>query len=231
MSLHSAQNVIRLLLPRFIHLPLRRVGVALLTPMRFARVTGHFNSSLRSAAFDHKGRHIPWYTYPAIDLLAQKNLKERTVLEFGSGHSTIWWGLNAKSVVSFEEDRAWYDRIVPLMSENVSLSVLPNLRDPDLITSKGIFDIIVIDGFWRFRATEIAISMLAANGALIIDNSECHFGPDGTFPMMDLLRREGFARVDFHGFAPGVAHRQCTSIAYRGHTFLFDGIENPARLD
>ena len=72
---------------------------------------------------------------------------------------------------------------------------------------------------------------LTPDGALIMDNSEGYWGPEGTYPIMDMLRERQFLRVDFHGFAPGASLRHCTSVAFRGSTFLFDGRENPKRLD
>jgi hypothetical protein len=125
----------------------------------------------------------------------------------------------------------WYSRIVPLLPQNAQLYLLADLRNKGLITAHGKFDVIVIDGFWRERAAQLALSMIAERGAIVLDNSECHWGWGGSFPILDLFRREGLARVDFHGFVPGIAHRQCTSIAFKGETFLFDGKENPVQLD
>jgi hypothetical protein len=218
-------------LPRTLHEPLRRLGSGLLAPVRFASVTGHFRSALHGKAYDAAGDVLPWYTYPMIDLLAQKDFKERSVLEFGAGHSTLWWARRAARVISFEENQAWHARMAPLLPQNTQLYCLRNLRDKAAITAHGKFDIVVIDGFWRERATQLALLMVAARGAIILDNSECHWGWGDSFPILDLFRREGFARVDFHGFVPGIAHRQCTSIAFKGETFLFDGTENPAQLD
>jgi hypothetical protein len=195
--------------------------------------TGHFISSLKSASFASDGEIIPWYTFPAIDFLSQKQFKGRSILEFGSGNSTIWWGRRTDSVVALENDRKWCEKISGLVSANVSLHYIADygLQSADKVIGTNSFDIIVVDGFDRLKAAQIAVQRLAEHGAIIFDNAEGYWGPEGTHPIMDLLRQQGFSRVDFYGFAPGVLRRHCTSIAFRGGTFLFDGTENPKQFD
>ena len=55
-------------------------------------------------AVDKKGDPIPWYTYPAIDFLLLRDYRDKNILEFGSGQSTLWWAARAKFVLSLEED-------------------------------------------------------------------------------------------------------------------------------
>ena len=176
---------------------------------------------------------IPWYTYPAIDFLSQKNFADRSVLEFGSGNSTLWWAQHARRIVALENDPAWYEKVSKSMPANVSLHHVADfsLAGAEAHIGEGPFDIIVVDGFDRFKAAQIAVTLLAKGGAIIVDNAEGFWGQEGTYPIMDLLRQRGFSRVDFYGFAPGVIRRHCTSIAFHGNTFLFDGVENPMKFD
>lgn len=77
------------------------------------------------------------------------------------------------------------------------------------------FDIIVIDGLRRQEMIDLAIPLLAEDGAIICDNSSGYGFFEG-------FRGKGFQRVDFYGAVPGVVLSSCTSIFFRDRCFLFD---------
>src|SRR5262249_2843962 len=108
-------------LPRFIWAPVRAVATGVITPIRFSALSGHWRSSLRMSASSANGEPIPWYTYPAIDFLAQRHFQDRHVLEFGGGQSTRWWSNRARSVFTIEEDPAWAARIREQAAGNVTV--------------------------------------------------------------------------------------------------------------
>lgn len=220
-------------MPASVFRPIRAVATAILTPIRFARRTGHFRSSLAEAAVSPSGDPLPWYTYPCIDLLSQKSFAGRSVLEFGSGQSTLWWSKQAAKVIAFENDPAWYERVKKSLPENASVNLISDwFMRSDPLKGGESFDIIVVDGLDRARATELAISHIASGGAIIIDNSEGLWSPDGlSYPIIDMLNRNGFQRIDFYGFAPGVVKRACTSIAFSDSCFLFSQAAPPTKMD
>ncbi|WP_448041502.1 hypothetical protein [Bradyrhizobium liaoningense] len=231
MSLQTLFAPVRKLTPSFIHKPVRRLATAFLTPILFSAKTGHFRSSLNSSAFDRSGERIPWYTYPAIDLLSQKSFRNKRVLEFGGGHSTVWWAKRCQTIVSFDANESWVQSVKPLLPTNASIT---HVADPTMPTAPlidGNFDVIIIDGLDRFRATEISSGLLKPGGAFIVDNSDGFWGPEGTWPIVTHLFSKGFSRVDFYGFAPGVVNRHCTSIAFKDRCFLFDADDHPTRMD
>lgn len=49
----------------------RATAIATLSPVKFARDTGHFRSALRGNPVSKDGGPVPWYTYPAVDFVAQ----------------------------------------------------------------------------------------------------------------------------------------------------------------
>src|SRR5687768_912204 len=71
----------------------------------------HVRSAALQQAVDADGRAVPWYTYPAIEYLRQLDFSDKTVFEYGSGNSTLFWGASAKRVVSAEEDERWYETL------------------------------------------------------------------------------------------------------------------------
>jgi predicted O-methyltransferase YrrM len=98
-----------------------------------------------------KGDFQPWLTYPMIEFLASLDLSGKSVLEFGSGGSTLYWAKHAKDVVSVEMDAAWADRLASLAPANVRIIHEPDGgKYPDAPkTLRKNFDIILIDGAER----------------------------------------------------------------------------------
>jgi hypothetical protein len=211
---------------------IRSIGTAFLTPFYFAQRTGHFRSSLVSKALDAKGVPIPWYTYPAIELLRNKSFRGKRVLEFGAGQSTLWWSKQAEHVTSFEDNAEWHKYLVPQLPQNATVHLVDNVLSnfDSLVASSDRFDVIIIDGLDRFTAAAKSFDLLAPNGVFILDNAEGYWGPIGTFPIMDLFRKGGYARVDFYGFSPGNVLQHCTSFFFKGSCFLFDTADHPVSL-
>lgn len=80
------------LLGRRVRRLVRRIGTAFLTPLSFALNSGHFKSAFAEKALSRGGKAIPWFTYPAIDFLVAKDFSASSILEFGGGQSTKFWG-------------------------------------------------------------------------------------------------------------------------------------------
>ena len=203
---------------------MRSIATGVVTPIRFSLTSGHWKSSMTMSACTATGAPIPWYTYPAIDFLTQRNFEGRTVLEFGGGQSTLWWSMRAQSVLTIEEDAAWYKRLCSRVGHNVSLHHIPvdhatrsvasvkTLLDAQPIR---VFDVIIVDGHLRREVTALAFDYLAPGGAMILDNSE-------GYGFYEEIRDRSCRRIDFFGFAPGVSLRHCTSIVFVNDCFLLN---------
>jgi len=205
---------------------------AVLTPIRFSLHTGHFKSSMRSAALDKHGNPLPWYTYPAIDFLGTKDFSNKSVLEFGSGQSTLWWAKRAKRVVALESDSEWFAYVRSSLPANAEVFLISkDLTGLDDNLHDNKFDVIIIDGLDRFKAASRSIGLLQEEGAILVDNSEGYWGGDATkeYPILDLFRGAGFNRVDFYGYAPGVILPHCTSLFFKERCFILRGDENVVR--
>ncbi|MBS0211151.1 MAG: hypothetical protein JSS27_19570 [Planctomycetes bacterium] len=223
--LHRAFAPLRRLLPRSVSNLLRSTVTALLTPLRFAWRSGHFRSSFKMAAVARDGKPIPWYTYPAIDLLSQRTYAGKHVLEFGAGQSTFWWSERAARILALEESPAWYKKLLPAMPANVDLRLI-TLASPERCVAEveqtlagypiQQFDVIVIDGLFRMELVEVAKRYVAPRGIIICDDSE-------GFHFWEMFRDSGFQHVEFYGYAPGVMLERCTSIFFRDGAFIFDG--------
>ncbi|MGB0123347.1 MAG: hypothetical protein WA419_00020 [Silvibacterium sp.] len=215
---------VRKLLPKWLSDPIRNVGTAVLTPAIYSYRTGHFRSSLKRAAVSKNGEPIPWYTYPIIDFLSDRDFKNKNILEFGGGQSTLWWAKRARRVVTFEGKREWHDRIRAGMPANVELHHV-SMEDSkacacevaEILSMKAYsqYDVIVIDGLPRREMIEISCRVRAADGVIICDNAE-------GYEFYERFKDRGLSRVDFYGNAPGVVLPHCTSIYFGSSSFVFD---------
>ncbi len=220
---HEA-GALRRYLPRSVWRPLRSWGTALAGPVRFSLATGHLRSSLAGKACDREGQPLPWYTFPAIDFLAQRSFGGKRVLEFGGGQSTLWWSARADFVLTVEEDEDWCKFLATQIGNNVSLHHVPVDRgtrtvEPvrELIRQSGVeqFDLVLIDGHLREELVAVGFDYLAPRGAVLMDNAE-------GYRFQEMCQGRECSRVDFYGFSPNGWRRGCTSFAFVGDCFLLD---------
>lgn len=157
---------------------------------------------------DASGNPMPLFTYPCIEYLTQFDLSRKRVFEWGAGMSTLFWMTRAASVVSIENNPAWFERLRPQVAANVRLV----LDDSDGFAAQidahdGQFDIIVIDSFgYRFDCAARAVDKLAPGGVVILDNAEWH--PKSAAE----IRSRGLIQVDFSGFKATEFHASTTSL-------------------
>lgn len=115
---------------------------------------------------------IPWMVPGAIILLDELLTKDMRVLEFGSGGSTLFFSRRAKSVLSYESVRGWYNRMLDIVRgrgiSNVELVFYAG-RDVDPV---GPFDCILVDplGDPRGWLVKKSIPLLTGPKILVLDN-------------------------------------------------------------
>jgi hypothetical protein len=228
MLVHQIFQALRRVLPSPLAKGVRAFGTACLTPLHFSVSTGHFRSSLLGRAVNRHGGPLPWYTYAAIDFLSAQDFAGRSILEFGGGQSTMWWANRAERVVALEGDPEWVEYLRPRLPANADLRLVSGTLDRDLGLNLPHFDVVVVDGLNRLRAARVALRLVSPEGAILVDDSEGHWGADdGSRPIIETLRDAGFLRVDFYGFAPGVIKPRCTSLFFRSGCFLVSGKLDP----
>ena len=174
----------------------------------------HVRSAALRTAVDASGLPVPWYTYPAIEYLRQLDFSDKTVFEYGSGQSTLFWAAAAKRIVSVEEDESWYARLAPRRPPNCELILETDLADyPGVIDRyPDGFDVIAVDGaargHTRLKCSRAAIRCLRPGGLVILDNAD--WLPESA----RVLRESGLLQVDLTGFAPITGHTQTTTLFF-----------------
>lgn len=177
----------------------------------FENEYGHHASVSSGKPIDKLLNPIPWYTYPAIEYLSQLDFQDKNVFEYGSGNSSIFWASLAKSVTSVEIDPVWFETISQSKTRNLNISLKEtHLEYVNFIKSEGrMYDVIIIDGAYRYDCAKVAIQHIADDGLIILDNSE-------RYPSMCAdLRRNNLLQVDFSGLGPINYYTWMTSLFFK----------------
>lgn len=157
---------------------------------------GLARSMYDNSCIDRDGNYIPWLTYPAIEFIKQLDLTDKTIFEYGSGFSTLFWAARCKKVISVEDDNSWYERMSLKLPRNVEY-ILARTEDEYVAAAEGRaekFDVIVNDGIYRLRCAAASTPHLAPDGFIILDNSEW------CVKTAAFYRDAGLIEVDMAGF-------------------------------
>lgn len=125
----------------------------------------------------------PWIAFGAIielEYICDAN-KEMSVLEIGSGGSTIFYSERCKLVKSFETNANWYekviDRLIETNRDNVDLNLCSMSKTLELIKQEPdeSFDLVMVDAhekepISRLEISNIATPKLKIGGYFVIDN-------------------------------------------------------------
>lgn len=119
----------------------------------------------------------PWWPVPVIPIIAKHLNSDSTVLEFGAGSSTIWLAQRSKSVVSIEHNPLWHSKVVEQLRKrglvNATVQLVSEQDYCDLSwAGNEKFDLIIVDGLFRWKCVEAALPHIRAGGILYLDNSD-----------------------------------------------------------
>jgi hypothetical protein len=187
-----------------------------LHPKSALRVTGWIRPFRQNQPVDSDGNPIPWWVYPAISFVEERLAPTQSVLEFGSGHSTLWLAQRVHTILSVETDKQWADRIRSIAPPNVSLTVTSLAKDQLAtlpIPSDFRADIVVVDCDGnRIACADYAVrNHLSGSGIVLWDNTD---GPD--WPnIIGLMKKYGFSEISFVGMTAQIVTTSRTTIFYR----------------
>lgn len=118
---------------------------------------------------------IPGLTFDFIEWIEKQDVAQNTLIEFGSGNSTLYFSSKFKKVVTFEDEPEWLEKIVSRNLHNVEAKVLDynfHLQNLDILTNA---DYILIDNNprdnnSRLYVAEVLIKKINYQNTLILDN-------------------------------------------------------------
>jgi hypothetical protein len=178
---------------------------------------GHKLSRDLKSPVDANGNEIPWFTYPAFEFINQFDLTQKTIFEWGSGNSSVYFAKRCKQIISIEHDETWFAKQQSKLKPNQQLFHLKdNSYYKVILSHEQLFDIIIVDGILRDDCLALAMNKLSEGGMLILDNADRHSESCKKY------RENGFTQIDFHGLGPVNEYAWTTSILFK--TLMFNPI-------
>jgi len=167
---------------------------------------------------------LPWMNFPLIEFLEEKLNKQQTLFEYGSGSSTLFFSEHVFSVSSVEHNRAWFEKLNPLLLKNPNATYQYhelNQNYPEAIRTFGVdkkYDIIIIDGRKRVACTKVAFDFLSSKGVIILDDS----GRERYKEVFVFFAEKGFNQLTFQGMKHGKFKKNQGTIFYRSGDNCFN---------
>ena len=119
----------------------------------------------------------PWWTFCIKSRVDDILKPDMSVLEFGSGNSTVWVAQRVQSVVSIESNAGWYEQVKKMLAElelsNVDLrhSGADTFTDIAFVADRSL-DFCIIDGWNRGECAVVALPKMKTGGWIYLDNSD-----------------------------------------------------------
>jgi predicted O-methyltransferase YrrM len=125
----------------------------------------------------------PWIVPAAIGWLRRRIRSDWSILELGSGRSTVWFARRAGRVLSFEDDQQWRERTAERLEKaelsKVDLRLRPVEDLPGEVAAlpDAAFDLIVVDFLEAPTTTRIdvlkpAMEKVRPGSYLLLDDSD-----------------------------------------------------------
>ena len=121
---------------------------------------------------------LPWINYTAIKIIKIIIKKKQiSVLEFGSGLSTLWWQKqNITKITSVEHDKYWYEKIKKKikLQNKVNIRYFENKNEYISAGKTEKYDLITVDGVVRSQCVKYILENNIHDSSIIyLDDSDC----------------------------------------------------------
>ena len=183
-------------------LPIEELHLSFLTN-KLRTEYGFLESSKRNIPVNDKNEVMPMYTYPCYEWINSIDWTNSKVFEYGTGYSTIWWQNKNVDYHAVEDNKQWYDMI----EDKTNINYKPGLHKyiQSIYDYNYKFDVIVIDGVFRFDCIKPALDKIKNDGIIIVDNTDWHRNSKEELDKSDLIP------IHFHGFKPLHVDSETTS--------------------
>ena len=191
-----------------------------LTKDGYLKDEGWFRSYCTQSAINASGEPIPWINYSMMHFLTPRLPEYISILEYGSGNSTLYWATKVKEVVSVEHDALWIDYIRKKFSGISNIQLLTAGSDADYenapVAINKKFQLIVIDGIRRIECTRCALKLLTEDGCILFDDTLfCEHKE-----VFKIMEQNGFKALRISGAKPIQNDHSEATVFYRSNNIL-----------
>lgn len=181
--------------------------------------TGWVNSIKQNQAIDKDNNPLPWLTFPFIYFIESRLKNQFSILEFGSGSSTIYFASLVGNIISFENNSDWYALISKKIPKHVKICPYRSASDIQnvLENENKKYDIVLIDNSDnRLQLAQLCLNYINESEVIILDDSEIKTN----YKTIELLLSKSYKKIDFYGLASMITYQKCTSLFYKDHNCL-----------
>ena len=175
---------------------------------RYLKELGVF-TSMEGELLNGDSEPIPLLTSSFLDWFETQQWNSLSLLELGSGGSTLYFSKFFKAVTSYETKQSWFDKLLLKKPSNVNLIKVDTIFDALQENNKKdihCFDVILIDaGENRAKLARWLVNE-GYKGIIFFDNSEWYR------KSVEMFLKEGFFEIPFFGLKPIEDWVSCTSI-------------------
>ena len=166
-------------------------------------------SSEEDALLDGNSKPIPLLTSSFLDWFTTQNWTSQSLLELGSGGSTLYFSHYFQRITSYETDEKWHEKLTSQVPKNVKLfkseTILDSLQRNNTENINS-FDVILLDaGENRAKIARWLVER-NYNGVIFFDNAEWYR------KSVTLFLEAGFLEIPFFGLKPVEDWLSCTSV-------------------
>ena len=181
----TIRRLIKSRLPREIKATLRNYKI-------LSAEFGQFKTMRKRVCVDASDVPIPWYSYPAVEYIKQLEFSTKSIFEYGSGYSTRFWADRCRKLISVEDNIEWYGKLMSQLPDNVEYRFLEGRNEyiHAINDYSDPFDVIIIDGSYRFECAVQSLRQLSEYGFIILDNSDWKEKTSELLRKSDLLLRQ-----------------------------------------
>ncbi len=179
---------------------------------------GWVNSMEQGKCVDAEGNALPWYNYAIINFLKERVKSDFSVMEYGSGSSTIFWADNCKNVCTLELKQEWFELAKKENRDNIDIKLITNQAKfaESIAVFKQKFDMIIVDSYDRFSCIKQALEYLNNEGVIMLDNSE----RENYRKIFEMMKELKWKWLTFSGIGPFRTSSSSTTIFYRNNNCL-----------
>jgi len=112
-----------------------------------------------------------------LTYIKTNNFKDKSILEIGSGYSTLFFSKYFKKVYSYESDKGWYDLLINKFNQKNINNVKLYLHDEkifssiDFLDQLRVVDMLVIDGnIPRSECAYMADRFMKEDSVIVLDD-------------------------------------------------------------
>ena len=179
----------------------------------YLQTLGVLNSDAKEVV-NGKQETIPLLTNSFLHWFETINWSNMSLLELGSGNSTLYFSRFFKLVTSYESNEKWYKALGPKLPNNVNYiyahPIRSSLEDED--TKK--YDVILLDAGENRAKLARMISKTSYSGLIFFDNSEWYR------QSVNMFSEVGFAEIPFFGIKPIQDWVSCTSVLVKSENLF-----------